>query len=137
MEEQYKYEDLTGRIIGCAMKVHGAMGNGFQEVIYQRCLKIEFEDEGLQFLREQEMPLFYKSHEVGTRRVDFLVAGKILVELKATTEINDNHFAQIINYLTAYQLEVGLLLNFGTPSLQFKRFINSKPLNQRAYQANQ
>ncbi len=108
------------------MRVHGKMGCGFQEVIYQRCLAIEMEKEHLIFGREIEMPLFYDGHEVGLRRVDFLVEENVLVELKALTEINGSHHAQIINYLNAYQLEVGLLLNFGEPSLRIKRFVKSQ-----------
>lgn len=124
--ESYKHEEITKDIIGCAMRVHSEIGNGFQEVIYQRCLAIEFTDGGLEFLREKEMPLFYKNHEVGSRRVDFLVERKVLVEIKAVTELNDIHLAQVLNYLKAYNLEVALLINFGTPSLQFKRLVRTK-----------
>ncbi len=124
--EKYKHSELTEKIIGCAMKVHSYLGNGFQEVIYQRCLAIEFEKAHLEFERELTMPIFYKNQEVGARRVDFLVEGKILVELKAFSgELNDIHKAQILNYLQAYELEIGLLLNFGQKSLEFKRFILS------------
>lgn len=117
----YKHSELTGEIIGAAMRVHSEMGNGFQEVIYQRCLAIELEDAGLSFRREQEMALFYRNREVGTRRADFLVENKVLVELKAVSELDDVHQAQVLNYLKAYRLEVGLLLNFGGKSLQVKR----------------
>lgn len=108
------------------MKVHSALGNGFQEVIYQRSLAIEMHDSGLNFARELEMPLFYKKTEVGTRRVDFLVEQKVLVELKAITEISPVHHAQIINYLNAYRLNLGLLINFGEKSLTYKRFIKTE-----------
>lgn len=111
------------------MRVHSEIGNGFQEVIYQRCLAIEFADGGLQFQREQEMPLFYKEHEVGSRRVDFLVKRNVLVEIKAVSELNDIHMAQVINYLKAYKLEVALLINFGTPSLQLKRLVRTERKN--------
>jgi GxxExxY protein len=121
-----KFAEITREIIGAAMEVHRHLGNGFQEVIYQRCLAIELKNRGIEFLREQEMPLFYKSHEVGSRRVDFVVRGKILVELKALSSVSDVERAQVLNYLTAYRMEIGLLLNYGTPSLQFERFINSK-----------
>jgi GxxExxY protein len=124
--EQYLYVEITRKIIGCAMQVHAALGNGFQEVVYQRSLAIEMHDSGLDFSRELEMPLFYKDTEVGTRRVDFLVEQKVLVELKAISEITLIHHAQIINYLTAYRLDIGLLINFGEKSLSYKRFINSK-----------
>ena len=123
--EHYKHEDITRRIIGCAMRVHGELGNGFQEVIYQRCLAIEFKDEELEFLREQGMRLFYKEHEVGARRADFIVERKVLVELKAVSELNDIHMAQTLNYLKAYKYEVALLINFGRPSLQFKRLVRT------------
>ena len=123
--EQYLFAEITRKIIGCAMKVHAALGNGFQEVIYQRCLAIEMQDSGLNFTRELEMPLFYKDTEVGTRRVDFLVERKVLVELKAISEITLLHHAQIINYLNAYKLDIGLLINFGEKSLTYKRFIKS------------
>jgi len=125
MVEPHKYDDLTHTIIGCAMKVHAVLGNGFQEVIYQRALGIEMEKAGLSFLREQEIPVYYDGQEIGSRRADFLVESCILVELKAITQIEIVHFAQIINYLTAYQLEIGLLINFGEKSLRFKRFIKS------------
>jgi GxxExxY protein len=123
-----KYEEITGKIIGCAMKVHSFLGNGFQEVIYQRALAIELREIGLNFARELEQNIFYKEYTkpIGTRRVDFLVEDKILVELKAVSELNDVHLAQILNYLTAYKLEVGLLINFGERSLKFKRVENSQ-----------
>ena len=108
------------------MTVHKILGNGFQEVIYQRALAIEMQLAGIGFSREFEMPIFYKEEQIGTRRVDFLVEGVISVELKAIVKIEDVHMAQAINYLEAYNLEVGLLLNFGAKSLEYKRLINSK-----------
>jgi len=126
INEQYKYSELTSKIIGCAMTVHKALGNGFQEVIYQRALAIELELAGIRFQREFEMPIYYKENRIGTRRVDFLVEEIISVELKATTKLDDNHFAQGINYLEAYNLEIGLLINFGESSLIFKRLNNKK-----------
>ncbi|NLP59277.1 GxxExxY protein [Lutibacter sp. B1] len=124
--EKYKYSDLTGKIIGCAMEVHKILGNGFQEVIYQRALAKEMDLQGIRFSREHEMPIYYKEEHIGTRRVDFLIEDVISVELKAVTKTEDVHLAQAINYLEAYNLEVGLLINFGTKSLEFKRLINSK-----------
>ena len=121
MEKEYKYSDITGKIIGCAMKVHSTIGNGFQEVIYQRALEIEMKIERLKFSRELEMPIYYRDSEIGTRRVDFLVENKVLVELKALIQLEDVHLAQALNYLEAFKLEIGLLLNFGSKSLQFKR----------------
>ncbi|MBN2173033.1 MAG: GxxExxY protein [Bacteroidales bacterium] len=125
-----KYENLTHKIIGCAMRVHSALGNGFQEVIYQRAMEIEMADNGISFSREYEMPVYYKNQQIGTRRVDFLVEGNISVELKALIMLEDVHLAQAINYLEAYDLEVGLLINFGAKSLDFKR-LNNKKFNQK------
>ena len=120
------YEELTKSIIGCAMEVHKRLGNGFQEVIYQRALKIEMNRAGLDFIREMEMPIFYRDEEIGTRRVDFFVDGKIMVELKALIKLEDVHLAQAMNYLEAYKMEIGLLINFGARSLEFKRIHNNK-----------
>ncbi len=126
INEQYKYSDMTSKIIGCAMTVHKLLGNGFQEVIYQRALAIEMNLAKMSFQREFEMPIFYREEQIGTRRVDFLVEGIISVELKAKTKLEDVHFAQAINYLEAYNLEIGLLINFGETSLNFKRLTNKK-----------
>jgi len=120
-----KYEELTGKIIGCAMEVHKTLGNGFQEVIYQRALEIEMKFTGLNFNREFEMPIYYRNQQIGTRRVDFFVENKIMVELKALIELEDVHLAQAMNYLEAYNMEIGLLINFGAKSLQFKRVHNN------------
>jgi GxxExxY protein len=117
----YPESELTGKIIGCAMEVHKILGNGFQEVIYQRALAIEMTTQGLSFIREQEMEISYKEKNIGTRRVDFFVENKIMVELKAVVHLEDVHLAQAINYLEAYGLDIGLLINFGNTSLQFKR----------------
>ncbi|HNM13327.1 MAG TPA: GxxExxY protein [bacterium] len=124
IKEQYKYSDLTSKIIGCAMSVHSELGNGFQEVIYQRAMEIEMNLQGLSFSREHEMPVYYKQQQIGTRRVDFLVENIVSLELKAIILLEDVHLAQAINYLEAYDLEVGLLINFGAKSLQFKRLSN-------------
>ena len=125
MNEQYKNSDITEKIIGAAMKVHGKLGNGFQEVIYQRALALEFAECNLGFSREHEMHICYNDQPIGTRRVDFLVEDCIMVELKAIAELDDSHLAQAINYLEAYDLQTGLLINFGAKSLQFKRVINN------------
>jgi len=126
IKEIYKYSELTSKIIGGAMYVHKILGNGFQEVIYQRALAIEMGLAGISFIREFEMPIFYRSDQIGTRRVDFLVEGIISVELKAITKMEDVHLSQAINYLEAYNLEIGLLINFGENSLNFKRLTNKK-----------
>ena len=114
-------DELTYKIIGCAMKVHNTLGNGFQEVIYQRALAIEMSNNHIAFSREHEMDIFYKGQIIGGRRVDFFVEGKIMVELKAIIQLEDVHLAQAINYLEAYNMSIGLLINFGSKSLQFKR----------------
>ena len=121
-----KYGELTERIIGCAMKVHSALGNGFQEVIYQRALEIEMRKSGLNYTREMEMSIYYDGENIGTRRVDFFVEGIIMVELKAIIALEEVHLAQAMNYLEAYKMEIGLLINFGSKSLQFKRVHNNK-----------
>lgn len=121
-----KYQELTEKIIGCAMKVHSTLGNGFQEVIYQRALEIELKKSRLNYSREMEMPIYYVNIEIGTRRVDFFVENIIMVELKALILLEDVHLAQAMNYLEAYKVEIGLLINFGSRSLQFKRVHNNK-----------
>ena len=126
IKKEHKYAELTGKIIGCAMRVHSALGNGFQEVIYQRALAIEMADQGISFSREHVMPVYYKERQIGSRRVDFLVDNVVCVELKAVIQLEDAHLAQAINYLEAYDLEVGLLINFGARSLEFKRVTNKK-----------
>ncbi len=123
VNNQYKYSDLTGKIIGAAMEVHKTLGNGFQEVIYQRALAIELAENEVSFAREQEMELEYKGRKIGTRRVDFFVEGKIMLEIKAVIKLEDVHLAQAINYLEAYNMEVGLLINFGAKRLEFKRLM--------------
>jgi len=122
---ELKYKDITEKIIGAAFEVHKYLGNGFQEVIYQRALAWEFKQAKLEFVREIEQDIFYKElkEPIGTRRADFVVKGKVLVEIKAMIELQDVHLAQILNYLKAYRLEVGLLINFGSKSLTFKRVV--------------
>ena len=126
IKEEYKYSEITGKIIGCAMRVHAALGSGFQEVIYQRAMAIEMADAGLNFSREHDMPIFFKNHHIGTRRVDFLVEKVVSLEIKAKSNLENLDLSQGINYLEAYNLEVGLLINFGARSLQHKRLANSK-----------
>lgn len=121
-----EFNDCTSRIIGCAMRVHSTLGNGFQEVIYQRALAIEMGLENLSYHREMEMSIYYRLEHIGTRRVDFFVEDSIMVELKAIINLEDVHLAQALNYLEAYNMQTGLLLNFGSKSLQFKRLLNKK-----------
>ncbi|HEX3044867.1 MAG TPA: GxxExxY protein [Bacillota bacterium] len=124
------YQDITEKIIAASMQVHKTLGNGFQEVIYQRALEIEMPILGLSFEREKEMPVFYRGQEIGTRRVDFFVEEKIMVEIKAVIKLEDVHLAQSMNYLEAYKMEIGLLINFGAKSLEFKRVYNNKLIKQ-------
>lgn len=119
-------EELTYKIIGCAMKVHNTLGNGFQEVIYQRCLAIEMSKAGLSFEREKDQIIYYDNVEVGTRRADFIVENCVMVETKAIINLEDVHLAQAKNYVVAYDFSIGLLINFGSVSLQFKRVFNQK-----------
>jgi len=133
-----KNQELTHKIIGCAMKVHSTLGNGFQEVIYQRALEIEFQKQNLNYSREMEMPIYYEDNEIGTRRVDFFVENLIMVELKAIIKLEDVHIAQAINYCEAYNLPIGLLINFGAKSLDFHRVYNLKhPENKNASREKQ
>ena len=117
-------DELTYKVIGCAMKVHQYLGNGFQEVIYQRCLAIELEISEVPFAREAEQIIYYRDRQVGSRRADFVINEKILVELKALTLLEDVHLAQAKNYVVAYDFPIGLLINFGATSLQYKKVFN-------------
>ena len=121
-----KHEELTRKIIGCAMKVHSALGNGFSELIYQRALALELEVQNLSFAQEIDRAVYYKGEKIGSRRIDFLVENAIILELEAVFELEAAHFAQIKNYLEAYNFEIGLLINFGSNSLTFKRLENKK-----------
>ena len=131
-----KYQEVTHKIIGCAMQVHRTLGYGFQEVIYQRALALEMNLQSLSFQREMEMHIVYANEPIGTRRVDFFVEDQIMVELKAVSELNNQHINQAINYCEAYQLPVGLLLNFGSKSLTFKRVYNTQHPDNKAYLKN-
>ncbi len=124
MDYNIDINSLTHKIIGCAMEVHKALENGFQEVIYQRALAIELTEQGLSYEREKEMSLFYKGHNIGTRRVDFFVEELVMVEIKAIEKLEGVHKAQAINYCEAYNIANGLLINFGSQSLDFKRVYN-------------
>lgn len=119
------------------MKVHSTLGNGFQEVIYQRALAIEMDFEGLNFKREKEMEIYYRNRKIGTRRVDFFIEEKIMLEIKAIIKLEDVHLAQAMNYLEAYNMEIGLLINFGSKSLQFKRVHNNSLIKVSSNQENQ
>lgn len=121
-----KYEELTGKIIGCAMKVHSFLGNGFPEIIYQRALAIEMELSGLKFEMEKEMLIYYRDRLIGKRNADFFVEELIMVEIKAKSQLENDNINQTMNYLEAYKTEIGLLINFGAKSLEFKRIHNNK-----------
>jgi len=123
---EMKYADITEKILKCAFRVHTVLGNGFQEVIYQRALEIEMRKNGLNFAREFEMPIYYDGIRIGTRRVDFLVEEIISVEIKAVIQLENVHLAQAKNYLEAYNIEVGMLINFGAVSMEYKRLTNKK-----------
>ncbi len=122
----FKYGEITEKIIGAAFRVHATLGNGFQEVIYQRALELEFKSLSLPSIREFEMPIYYMDTHIGTRRVDFLVNKNISVEIKAVIKMEDVHIAQALNYLEAYNLEIGLLINFGSKRMEFNRLTNKK-----------
>jgi len=132
-QKEYKFSDITEKIIGAAFEVHKFLGNGFQEVIYQRALAHELSKACLEFQREIEQDIFYKDLDepIGTRRADFIVENKVLVEIKAVIQLEDVHMAQILNYLRAYRFEVGLLINFGSKSLTFKRLVLSAKSNNQ------
>ena len=132
-----KHEEITHPIIGCAMKVHSTLGSGFMEVIYQRALAIEMTKQKLTFVRELEMIIFYDEIDIGTRRVDFFVENNIMVELKAVSKLDDLHLAQALNYLEASGLPVGLLINFGSKSMEFKRVYNTKHPDNADYKKKQ
>ena len=125
MYKDEEINELTHKVIGCAMQVHRTLGNDFQEVIYQRALSIELNYKNIAHQREMEMPLHYREQDIGTRRVDFFVEDKIMVEIKSVINLEDVHLAQAMNYVEAYNLEIGLLVNFGRKSLQFKRVHNN------------
>lgn len=135
--KQVDVNQITHKIIGSAMQVHRTLGNGFQEIIYQRALAIEMTLEGLSFQREMEMPIFYREEQIGTRRVDFFVEDCVMLELKAMLKIEDVHKAQAINYLEAYNIADGLLINFGGLSLEFKRLYNKKLITPTGNPENQ
>ena len=132
-----KREELTHKIIGCAMKVHSTLGNGFQEVIYQRALAIEMQKQGLAYQREMEMSIFYDGIDIGTRRVDFFVEEIIMLEMKALIRLEDVHLAQAMNYCQAYNLPIGLLINFGAKSLEFKRVYNVNHPENKEYKRSE
>ncbi len=131
-----KYKELTHQIIGCAMKVHNVLGCGFQEVIYQGALAIEMEKQGLAYQREMSMTIFYEGIDIGRRIVDFFVSDLIMLELKAVSILDDSHLNQAMNYCQAYKLPIGLLINFGGRSLEYKRVYNLNHPDNIEYRNN-
>jgi hypothetical protein len=120
------FKELTHQVIGCAMEVHRVLGPGFQEYIYQRALAIEMKNSGIKFQEEYELPIHYKEQKIGLRRVDFWIQDLVCLEIKARSALENEHLAQAINYIEASNISTGLLINFGAPSLQFKRIHNRK-----------
>ncbi len=131
IKEQYIHSDITAEILSIAFEVHKTIGSGFVESIYQKAMIVECNLRGIENDSEIELPVFYKNVKIGSRRADLLIKKIVIVELKAVSELNDNHLAQAINYLEAFNLEVGLLINFGSKSLQFKRVVHPKLLKQK------
>ncbi|MGI6454015.1 MAG: GxxExxY protein [bacterium] len=119
-------DPLTHKVIGCAMNVHNELGYGFQEIIYQRALEVEFKHANVDYIREHDIHILYKGQEIGTRRMDFLVGNQIMIEIKALAQLDDVHLVQALNYIEAFNLKIGLLLNFGAQKLEFKRLLNKK-----------
>jgi len=132
IKPEYPFSEITSVIIGCAMKVHSTIGKGFPEYIYQRALEIELKKTNYSFKKEMEWPVYYDGQLIGKRRVDFVVEEKVLIELKAVSVFEPAHMNQIINYLQAFQLPVGLLINFGKDKLEFKRFTNNKQIQDKS-----
>jgi GxxExxY protein len=131
IKEQYIHSDITAEILSIAFEVHKTIGTGFIESIYQKAMIIECQLWGLETDAEIELPIYYKNVKIGSRRADLLIKKKVIVELKAVSDLNDTHLAQAINYLEAFNLEVGLLINFGSKSLQYKRVIHPKLLTRK------
>ena len=126
INRQYPLSELTGEIIGAAMEVHRQLGNGFPELIYQRALAVEFKVRSVNFIREKSIDIFYKGENVGSRQPDFIVEDQVIVELKAVATLENPHIVQALNYLEAYHLKIGLLINFGGRSLEFRRLFNNR-----------
>lgn len=129
VKDQYLYSDLTEKIIGCAMRVHSFFGMGFPETVNKRALMIELDKLGINYKSEEERNIYYEGRQISKRRLDLIVEGKVLVELKAIKDVDKSYWNQILNYLKVFDLAVGLHLNFGAESLQFKRFIYTKGIS--------
>ena len=123
--EKSAFDDLAYKVIGCSMKVQGILGSGFQEKVYQRALSVEFSNQNISFAREIEMDIFYEGIQVGCRRVDFYVEDQLVVEIKAVSILDEIHLAQAISYCQVFNKASGLLLNFGSRNLEYKRVYNT------------
>jgi GxxExxY protein len=132
MHHNLLHAEITEKVIGCAMRVHSYFGMGFPEIVYKRSLLVELENSGMHFKSEIEKDIYYQDKFIGKRRLDLIINDKVLIELKAISEIDKRCYNQIMNYLNIFNFEVGLLLNFGADSLQFKRFVNTKTGNQHS-----
>ena len=128
--QQYPHGDLTEKIIGAAMAVHRSLGPGLDEKIYENALCLEFVAQSLDFSQQQQFPVFYRNKLVGKLIADLIVEGKVIIETKVASGISDAHIAQTLSYLSISGLQVGLILNFRTASLTFKRVANIYIKNQ-------
>lgn len=130
INEKYIHSDITSAILGAAFEVHKQIGCGFVEAVYHRAMLWELYLRKIEHESEKELPIYYKNHKVGSRRADILVNKLVIIELKATSQLENIHLAQAINYLETFNLDVGLLLNFGSRSLEYKRVIHPKYLHR-------
>jgi GxxExxY protein len=120
----HPFEDLSKKVIGAAIEVHSALGPGFLEVIYEEALKLELAEHGLDYECQKEIKIEYLGVQIATHRLDLVVENRIIVELKAIKELTEIHFAQLLSYLKASGIKVGLLLNFAKPRLEIRRLVN-------------
>ncbi|MCK4328812.1 GxxExxY protein [candidate division WOR-3 bacterium] len=128
MEEKLLHKDLTHKIIGAAMEVHKRVGPGFSEKIYENGFIVELNLQGIPYEQQNRVTINYKGHNIGDYIIDTVVDKRIVVELKALDKINNIHEAQLISYLKASECKVGLIINFGKPSLEWKRILLKKEL---------
>ena len=121
----YLHKDLTEKVIGAAMEVHNTLRNGFLESVYEEAMAIELDLQKIPFERQKPINVFYKGRSAKQFFCDFVIGGKVLVELKAIKRLSEIENAQVLNYLKATELSLALLINFGSTSLEFKRIINT------------
>ncbi len=131
-QKEFIYKEETYKIIGCAMAVHNELGPGFLEAVYQEALAIVFDEEKVPYEKERELQISFRGKVLKKRySADFYCFNKIIVELKASKRIDNNDFAQILNYLKATNQEIGLLINFGSEKLEYKRVIKTRDNKQK------